>query len=231
MLAAASAANETGAARRRQRRLRQFLRHERLSVAMALAEYNHHAAPRRPTMARARGEESEMNDATGQKTPPPRAASTVHFNLFDEGDVLAARPTPLVEVRPQPGVQRHTAEQVIETFVPVQVLDAPVPQMEGDQVVEFMRMLDAPALDELVIAVPKFYLPPDSSTPATSSTAESRIVGGGADDHILLFFTAADFRAALRHSSSSRSWWMGRSWRPSRFFPGTEFNSGRGAER
>ena len=82
-------------------------------------------------MARARGEESEMNDATGQMTPPPRATSTVHFNLFDEGDVLAARPTPLVEVRPQPGVQRHTAEQIFETFVPVQVLDAPVPQMGG----------------------------------------------------------------------------------------------------
>ena len=96
-----------------------------------------------------------MNDATGQLTPPPRAASTVHFNLFDEEDVLAARPTPLVEVRPQRGVQRHTAEQIIETFVPVQVLDAPVPQMEGEQVVEFMRKLDALALDEQVIAVPK----------------------------------------------------------------------------
>ena len=72
-----------------------------------------------------------MNTPTGQKTPLPRAASTVHFDLFDEGDVLAARPTPLVEVRPQPGVQRHTAEQIIETFVPVQILDAPVPQMGG----------------------------------------------------------------------------------------------------
>ena len=109
-------------------------------------------------MARAWEEESEMHNAMGQMTPSPRAASTVHFNLFDEGDVLAARPTPLVEVRPQPGVQRHTAEQIIETFVPVQVFDAPVPQMEGEQVVEFMRKLDAPALDEQVIAVPKISL-------------------------------------------------------------------------
>ena len=38
MLAAAPAANETLAARRRKRRLRQFLRHERLTVAMLLAE-------------------------------------------------------------------------------------------------------------------------------------------------------------------------------------------------
>ena len=34
----------TGAARRRQRRLRQFLRHERLSVAMALSELKHHTS-------------------------------------------------------------------------------------------------------------------------------------------------------------------------------------------
>ena len=37
--------------RRRQRRLRQFMRHERLTVAMALAEMAHHSAPRRQTMA------------------------------------------------------------------------------------------------------------------------------------------------------------------------------------
>ena len=43
------------ARRRRERRLRQFLRHERLSVAMALAEFTHHAAPRGQTMARAGG--------------------------------------------------------------------------------------------------------------------------------------------------------------------------------
>ena len=71
----------TGAMRRRQRRLRQFLRHERLSVAMALAEFTHHTALRRPTMARAGGEESEMNNATGQTTPPPRAASTEYYWL------------------------------------------------------------------------------------------------------------------------------------------------------
>ena len=74
-----------------------------------------------------------MNNAFGQKTPPPRAASTMYYRMDDEEDVLAARPPRLVEVRPQSGVQRHTVEQIIETFVPVQVLDAPAPQM-GDSV-------------------------------------------------------------------------------------------------
>ena len=72
--------------------------------------------------------------------------------------MLAARSTPLVEVRPQLGVQRHSAEQVIETFVPVQVLDAPVPQMGEVQVVEFMRKFDVPVVAEPVIEVPKILL-------------------------------------------------------------------------
>ena len=110
---------------------------ERLAVAMLLTETQHHAAPRGQNMARSREEESELNNATGQKTPPPRVASTVCFSLDDDGDVLAARPTHLVEVRPQPAVLRHTAEQIIETFVPVQVLDTPMPQL-WDQAVELL---------------------------------------------------------------------------------------------
>ena len=109
-------------------------------------------------MARARGEESEMHNAMGQTTPPPRAASTVCFSLFDDGDVLVARPTPLVEVRPQPGVLRHTGAHIVDFSPFVQILDDPVPQMGREQVVEFMRKIDAPALDELVVAVPKISL-------------------------------------------------------------------------
>ena len=89
-----------------------------------------------------------MNIAFGWKT-----ASTVYFSFDDDGDVLAARPTPLVEVRPQSGEQRHTVEQIIETFVPVQVLDALVPQM-GTQLAEFMQKRDT-ATPEQVIEVPK----------------------------------------------------------------------------
>ena len=63
---------EGAARRRRQRRVRSWLKHERQSVAMALAEYTHHAS-RSQTRARAR-EEVEHATHSGlraQTTPPP----------------------------------------------------------------------------------------------------------------------------------------------------------------
>ena len=114
--------------RRRERRLSSMLRHERMTVAMTLAELTHHSAPRRPTMARARGEESEMNNGTGQMTPHTQGGK---HGVDDDGDVLAARPTPLVEVRPQPGVLRHTAAHIEDIVLFVQILDVLVPQLGG----------------------------------------------------------------------------------------------------
>ena len=79
MLAAAPAANETSAARRRQRRLRQFLRHEPLTVAMLLAE----RPPHRPTglkQARSGGVEREVNYEPRLLYPPlPQVAATVSY--------------------------------------------------------------------------------------------------------------------------------------------------------
>ena len=49
-----------------------------------------------------------MNNATGQTTPLPSAASTQYFSLDDDGDVLAARPLALDEQRPQVRVLRRT---------------------------------------------------------------------------------------------------------------------------
>ena len=69
------------AMRRRQRRLRQFLRHERLTVAMALAEAQHHAAPRRQKPASA----ITVNDAPrGQKN-----ADDEYFELSSEEEVAS----------------------------------------------------------------------------------------------------------------------------------------------
>ena len=72
--------------------------------------------------------------AMGQMTLPPRAAAAEFFPMTPEaGGRLAARgrPTPLVEVRPQERVQRHTMKHVVDVSPCVQILDVPVPQMGG----------------------------------------------------------------------------------------------------
>ena len=70
------------AMRRRQRRLRQFLRHERLTVAMALAEATHHAAPRRQKPASA----TVYDAPRGQKN-----ADAEYFELSSDEEVASAR--------------------------------------------------------------------------------------------------------------------------------------------
>ena len=116
----------TGAARRRrERRLRQFMRHERLSVAMALAEYSHHTS-RGQRVARAGGVEREENFEPRLQDPPlPQgAASTVFYTFGDDEEVLAAgvRPPPLAEVRPQERLLWHCGVG----YELVQALDVPV---------------------------------------------------------------------------------------------------------
>ena len=60
------------ARRRRERRLRQFMKHERLTVAMLLAEMHHHAAPRGHTTARS-GERARdaLHGQVPDYAPPP----------------------------------------------------------------------------------------------------------------------------------------------------------------
>ena len=56
MMSTAGVDIAAGAARRRrERRLRSWLKHERMTVAMALAEASHHTAPRGQRTARAGG--------------------------------------------------------------------------------------------------------------------------------------------------------------------------------
>ena len=134
--AAVGAAHAGAARRRRERRLRAYLRYARMSVAMALAEATHHTAPWGQKTARARGEErDELHDSKGLMTPP------------------STRPAPLVEVRPQERVQRHTVEQRIEHTPYVQILDALVPQMV-EQLVDFFKDLDV-EVPAQVIEVPQ----------------------------------------------------------------------------
>ena len=65
------------AKRRRERRLRSLLRHERMTVRMALAEVTHHTAPRGQKTARAR-EEGERRGVRrqGPDDSSPHTADT-----------------------------------------------------------------------------------------------------------------------------------------------------------
>ena len=140
-------------------------RHEQQSIRMALATVMHHsykvhteygALRGLKTATRAGKEGREEHDALRRQRPPPLQPEL--FQLYEEepgGSRLAC----LVAPRgPQEAVQRHTVEQLADVVPMVQVLDAP--GLLGEVgVVDFFRELDAPALDELVIAVPKFYLP------------------------------------------------------------------------
>ena len=122
----------TGSARRRrERRLRAYLRHARMSVAMALAETQHHSA-QRPKKARARGEERE--------------------------EPGGGRPSLLLEPQgAQPGGQRHIVEQMADVAPKVQILDAPVPQ-EGIELADILKCVDTQSPVEQVIDVPKIFL-------------------------------------------------------------------------
>ena len=147
----------TGSARRRrERRLRSMLRHERMTVAMALAEKLHHSS-RGQRMARAGEEDLELHYTAEFRThPPPQAAGTVYFAM-DVDDVPAAlgsQPDRLSEVRPQERAQRRTVQQIVDP-VPLPTLDDPAPQMVG-QLLNLAHFLDTPLPDpEQFIAVPK----------------------------------------------------------------------------
>ena len=95
----------TGSARRRrERRLRGYLRYARMSVEMALAECQHHSAQRQKK-ARAREEEREVHYTAAFRTtvPPPEPEL---FDLFEEPG--GVRPSLLLEPQgAQPGSAAH----------------------------------------------------------------------------------------------------------------------------
>ena len=101
----------TGAAKRRS-----LWRHERMSVAAALAEATHHSFPK-----------GGWSDAHKAPRGPKTASAQVEpasFQLFDEEDVGGSRPDRLAGVRPQEPVQRHTVEHIVDSALVVPSLDA-----------------------------------------------------------------------------------------------------------
>ena len=142
----------SAAQRRRGRRLRAALRHERQSIAMVLAESQHHTS-RGQKIARTRGEWHEEYDAPRRQKPPAPQAS---FQLFDEEDAdKEMLPASLAEPRgPQERVQLRTVEHITDVVPVVQILDIPVPQ-KVERLADFLVLLDTQTPVEQVIAVPK----------------------------------------------------------------------------
>ena len=119
------------AKRRRERRLRAMLRHERQTVAMELAAALH-----------------QSRDGGRDTYNGLRAPKTASSGGWRPGVLKEPEPPNVVE-----RVLRHTVDQIVVAVPLVPLLDDPVPQTV-DTVLEFFRSLDLP-VDEQVIAVPK----------------------------------------------------------------------------
>ena len=132
---------EGAARRRRERRLRSWLKHERQSVAMALSEYKHPSSRgQRKDRAGEEGHRDEYEAPRREKPPPPKGS----------------RLPCLGEARgPQAQVQNHTMEQLADVVPMVQILD--VPQMV-EELLEVFRLLDTQMPVEQAVAVPKISL-------------------------------------------------------------------------
>ena len=88
MMSTAGVDIAAGAARRRrERRLRSWLKHERMTVAMALAEASHHTAPRGQRTARAREWVRDEVHGHVPEAPTPSEPGTRYFSLDDNDSV------------------------------------------------------------------------------------------------------------------------------------------------
>ena len=117
----------TGSARRRrERRLRSFLRHERMAVAMALSEFKHHSS---------RG---QRKDRAGGEVRVELHGGVPEAPLHHGG----SRPPCLGVPRgPQVGLERHFLEHMADICPFVQILVAPVPH-PVENVTDTLRILD-----------------------------------------------------------------------------------------
>ena len=144
------------ARRRRERRLRSWLKHERMTVAMALAEASHHTAPRGQRTARAGVWGHELNFTATVRDPPTPQPEL--FSLYDE-EPGGSRPDRMPTLSgPQERVQRHTVDQIVDAAPGLPTLDTPVPLMV-EKLVDVLRFVDALVpVSEQVIEVPKIIL-------------------------------------------------------------------------
>ena len=207
---AAFDAGTSAAKWRRERRLRSWWRHERMSIAAVLATVSHHSYPKVDT----------KNDAPrGQKTV---TSTRVGFAQSSDGDRPTGAASGLLKPRPQGKVQRHACIG----YELAQKIDLPVLHMveQLPDVLQFFATC-LPVPSRLSTCQRSHRTDSVALVGLSASTADGGPVGGSAQDRILCFSTAADSRADHRHSCSSwsrRSWRRGRS---SRVTPRTGFNS------
>ena len=203
--------------RRRQRRLRQWLRHERLSVAMALAESTHHAALRGQKTARAGGWVRGESHGQVPEEPTLQEPGTRYFSLDDNDSVPelgGSGPDRLYEVRPQERVQRRTVEQTVDYVPVVPLLHTSEPQMV-DSVVDVLKILDHSlpgGKAGKATRVPWLFM---RHAPPRSSLPEPQVVEQLVDVPIPLTVTLADGKddrgIRWRHvwsRSGGTYWWM-----------------------
>ena len=151
------------AKRRRERRLRSMLRHERMSVAMALAESTHHSSRGLKT-AGAGVWVHELNYSATIRDPP-----TPQPELFSLPDRLS-------EVRPQDRDLRRTVDQFVGAVPGFPALNVPVPQMV-DQPLVLLAAFDV-LVPEQVIEVPKMSTPTRCPRTVLSVPQTAGTVGG-----------------------------------------------------
>ena len=148
--------------RRRQRRQRSWWRHEQPSLATALAASAHHSFDKVA---------AEVKHCRHKRRTRQRLRTTLHgdggssqragalLQLYKE-EPSGRRPAPLLEVAgPQDRVRRHFVEQIIESFVPVQILNGLVSPvvLGGMQDRILQRLVEQTLVEETeqVIEVPK----------------------------------------------------------------------------
>ena len=144
------------AMRRRQRRLRSWLKQERMTVVMALAEASHHSAPRVQRTARAGVWGRELNFTATIRDPSPAGA------LQPRRRARQGAPDRLPVVSgPQERTKRRTVDQMVDanvlrffdTLCPVaeQVIDVPKIILED---IPARRLCREPQLVEQLVEVP-----------------------------------------------------------------------------
>ena len=132
-----------------------------MPIARALAEALHHSSGTKPSTCDTRGGGGcHERRLTRPEHSHQSTAGKEFFTFHDEEPAAEERPGPVEDSWPQEWVRRHTVDQVVETFVSVQILDNTVP-LTVEQLVEVLKLLDK-VVPEQVIDVPKI---PQGSIP------------------------------------------------------------------